>query len=626
MSSTFYSFVVTHCGVRADGDRAGRRRRPAHRPRAARAGPPDAARRRSSRASRETVVLLYGVTAMLLVAAAVEAFWSSAQLAAAVGQVQRRGGVLDRRARLFHAPGPPCRLTRSPSGCGRARRWRPPISACACARARRASVYRCYLRSRPSRVLLAAGVVSRWPSWLPTLVIWWLKPWLDRTILFVLSRAAFGQTTTPGDLWRAQRHVWWRQFLFTLTVRRLSPWRSFTQPVYQLEGGSALGAARAHAADAQSRRGLGVPDDAGRSPGRDRRLTIGVVLAVVLVRAGRAWRRRSAVLRRRGQRARGARDRQLALCDRRAVPRAVLRRGRFRACTLNRRAELEALGHRAGVPACVRAVTCARVGSADRRAAARRVAAGRVGAGAADGAGARRLDAAEIARALDAVKADPNLATERTIKTLRWKIVGAAEPAQMPGWLVVDRRLLRVGRANRPRLSCGRRRGAGRDARASISRASRARGSGRRRADTFVAPTHVRDLDIRPESLPARHRRGGARLVGPRRAPGRAGAAVSRPAVAARARARRADPGFEHRRRLPRAGARRACRPRTTTSSRLVRVWQRCRLRPPADRHGGGSRTLRRLRRGARPASAATPRHAARDAVTRKRARRSRCS
>ena len=34
-------------------------------------------------------------------------------------------------------------------------------------------------------------------QWLPTLVIWWAKPWLDRTVLFVLSRAAFGQTTSP---------------------------------------------------------------------------------------------------------------------------------------------------------------------------------------------------------------------------------------------------------------------------------------------------------------------------------------------------------------------------------------------------------------------------------------------
>jgi hypothetical protein len=73
-------------------------------------------------------------------------------------------------------------------------------------------------------------------TWLPTLILWWLKPWFDRTILFVLSRAAFGQTTSLGDLWRAQSHVWWSQLPGTLTMRRLSPWRSFTQPVHQLEG------------------------------------------------------------------------------------------------------------------------------------------------------------------------------------------------------------------------------------------------------------------------------------------------------------------------------------------------------------------------------------------------------
>ncbi|HLG57430.1 MAG TPA: hypothetical protein VI485_18960 [Vicinamibacterales bacterium] len=72
--------------------------------------------------------------------------------------------------------------------------------------------------------------------WLPSLLIWWSKPWLDRTVLFVLSRAAFGQPTTIGDVWRAQRQVWWSRLLFTLTVQRLSLWRSLTQPVYQLEG------------------------------------------------------------------------------------------------------------------------------------------------------------------------------------------------------------------------------------------------------------------------------------------------------------------------------------------------------------------------------------------------------
>jgi hypothetical protein len=96
------------------------------------------------------------------------------------------------------------------------------------------SVYPCYgLAALPVAALaLASGELA---SWLPPLVLWCAKPWLDRTILFVLSRAAFGQTTTPSDVWKAQRQVWWSQFLFTWTVRRLSLWRSLTQPVYQLE-------------------------------------------------------------------------------------------------------------------------------------------------------------------------------------------------------------------------------------------------------------------------------------------------------------------------------------------------------------------------------------------------------
>jgi hypothetical protein len=73
-------------------------------------------------------------------------------------------------------------------------------------------------------------------GWLPLTLIFLAKPWLDRTSLFVLSRAAFGQQTRLADLWAAQRQVLWRQLLSSWTWRRLSPWRAFSQPVYQLEG------------------------------------------------------------------------------------------------------------------------------------------------------------------------------------------------------------------------------------------------------------------------------------------------------------------------------------------------------------------------------------------------------
>ena len=97
------------------------------------------------------------------------------------------------------------------------------------------SVYACYGVAYIPVVALALAAFEI-AAWLPTVLLFCAKPWLDRTILFVLSRAAFGQPTTVRQLWQARGQVWGHQFLLTWTWRRLSPWRSFTQPVYQLEG------------------------------------------------------------------------------------------------------------------------------------------------------------------------------------------------------------------------------------------------------------------------------------------------------------------------------------------------------------------------------------------------------
>jgi hypothetical protein len=97
------------------------------------------------------------------------------------------------------------------------------------------SVYPCYAVVALPLIALALASFEL-ASWLPGLLIWCAKPWLDRTILFVLSRAAFGQPTSPADVLREHRQVWWKHFLFTWTFQRLSIWRLFTQPVYQLEG------------------------------------------------------------------------------------------------------------------------------------------------------------------------------------------------------------------------------------------------------------------------------------------------------------------------------------------------------------------------------------------------------
>jgi len=85
-------------------------------------------------------------------------------------------------------------------------------------------------------VLLVAATMLRFGIGWTLLTVIWLKPWLDRSILFVLARAVFGEETRFADVWAARRAVAWQGLLGALTVRRLSPWRSYVQPVLQLEG------------------------------------------------------------------------------------------------------------------------------------------------------------------------------------------------------------------------------------------------------------------------------------------------------------------------------------------------------------------------------------------------------
>jgi hypothetical protein len=98
-------------------------------------------------------------------------------------------------------------------------------------------VYRCHLAVAIPVALLALSLFEVRP-WLPAVAMWVAKPWLNRTVLFVLARAAFGQQTRLADLWRGQRQAWWNRFFLTWTWLRLSPWRSFSLPIYQLEGHS----------------------------------------------------------------------------------------------------------------------------------------------------------------------------------------------------------------------------------------------------------------------------------------------------------------------------------------------------------------------------------------------------
>lgn len=108
---------------------------------------------------------------------------------------------------------------------------------------------------------------------------------------------------------------------------------------------------------------------------------------------------------------------------------------------------------------------------------------------------------AEIAKAIETVRADPNLGGKRTIRTLQWRDSGPPRRWTWPSWLEWVRDLIGfIAQSGRAllwiaiiglalflaayliRVMSGGRAG---------------EGGGR-----FVMPTHVRDLDIRPESLP----------------------------------------------------------------------------------------------------------------------------
>ncbi len=96
------------------------------------------------------------------------------------------------------------------------------------------SVYACHLAIALPTFLVCLATYPLEP-WLPALLIWLSKPWLDRSILFALSRALFGEKTTVVDLWANARRVL-RPSVLTLLRLRLSASRSFKQPIVQLEG------------------------------------------------------------------------------------------------------------------------------------------------------------------------------------------------------------------------------------------------------------------------------------------------------------------------------------------------------------------------------------------------------
>jgi Domain of unknown function (DUF4129) len=127
------------------------------------------------------------------------------------------------------------------------------------------------------------------------------------------------------------------------------------------------------------------------------------------------------------------------------------------------------------------------------------LACGAAGVGAQPAADPTRPGDPEISLALDAVKGDPNISPERKVRTLRW--IGAERQVPRAPWLawLVQTATWAAESARRLTWILG-----GVLLAAVIGHLFRTRS--RRRGGTaaivFEPPTHVRDLDVRPETMP----------------------------------------------------------------------------------------------------------------------------
>jgi hypothetical protein len=73
--------------------------------------------------------------------------------------------------------------------------------------------------------------------WLAGFIVWWFKPLYDRLLLYILSRQLFSETVTTAQAFSALPSLIANTSLFgALTYRRFSFSRSYSLPIWQLEG------------------------------------------------------------------------------------------------------------------------------------------------------------------------------------------------------------------------------------------------------------------------------------------------------------------------------------------------------------------------------------------------------
>ena len=85
-------------------------------------------------------------------------------------------------------------------------------------------------------LFIALNLVLYDIAWLAGLVFWWLKPFYDRVVLWVVSQALFGSRPPLRESLRKALELRRNGLILALTLLRLDPARSFDLPTHLLEG------------------------------------------------------------------------------------------------------------------------------------------------------------------------------------------------------------------------------------------------------------------------------------------------------------------------------------------------------------------------------------------------------
>ncbi|MGJ8676561.1 MAG: DUF4129 domain-containing protein [Akkermansiaceae bacterium] len=113
--------------------------------------------------------------------------------------------------------------------------WESIDLGCTIARNHIGALWRSWFVTVVPLWVVLAVLLRNHPFWF-IVAVWWLKPLYDRILLFVVSRALFGEVPHVKSVLKAWPRILVKNFFTSLFLRRFSPSRSLTLPVSELEG------------------------------------------------------------------------------------------------------------------------------------------------------------------------------------------------------------------------------------------------------------------------------------------------------------------------------------------------------------------------------------------------------